>query len=824
MNQERMDEVERLLKVAEDDLAHLEKQRAFLLNQIKLLRQEKKSRLSRRIAETPSPHFSSPISTQSSEQEKIKLFRSLFHGREDVYPRRFESRKTGRSGYQPDCANEWVPGICEKPKIKCTQCKNRKLIPVSDEVIKKHLMGHSPGEFNSRDFTIGIYPMLSDESCWLLSVDFDKATWQADAIAYWETCKSHGILASLERSRSGNGGHIWVFFSEPIPARLARRLGSFLLTETIERRPEIGLESYDRFFPNQDTLPQGGFGNLIALPLQRKPREKENSVFVDEHLEPFPDQWAYLASIKRLSLFEVDNLVQEFASKEQELGSSSTFATISEEAPWEQPRFEKWRSSAVQGPFPAKLILTLANQLYIPKQELSPSLRNRIIRIAAFPNPEFYRAQAMRQSTFGKPRIISCAEDYPEHLALPRGCLDELSTLLKSLGIEINVVDRRLAGSSLEVQFQGTLSELQEKSARSLSEHETGVLVAPTAFGKTVIGAWLIAKRQTNTLVLVHNRQLMDQWISRLQRFLNLPSDLPGQIGGGKKQTTGKIDVAMLQSLFRDGEVDPIVEQYGQLIADECHHISARSFELVARAAKARFITGFSATVERKDGHHPIIFMQCGPIRHRVKQEDQQAVHPMDRVVITRLTGFMLPDNLTQLKSLTIHDVYDSLIQDHARNQLIIEDALKCLAEGGSPLLLTERKEHLEILREALSQHVPNLIVLQGGMGKKERQAALESLKSEGKRLVLATGRFLGEGFDDARLDTLLLSMPVSWKGTLAQYVGRLHRVHSGKSRVAVYDYVDFNVPMLKRMYERRLRGYRLLGYKIAGTPNSNER
>jgi superfamily II DNA or RNA helicase len=823
VNKKRIDEIERLLKVAEDDLSNLEKQHVFLLSQIALLKREKENISTSTIAEHPSSYIPAADSSQLSGQEKIILFRSLFRGREDVYPRRFESLKTGKSGYQPDCANEWMQGVCDKPKIKCTQCKNRKLIPVSDEIIKSHLRGHNYGESSGRDFTVGVYPMLPDETCWFLAVDFDKSTWRADAIAYWESCKSYGIPANLERSRSGNGGHIWIFFSEPISARLARRLGSFLLTKTIEKRPEIGLESYDRFFPNQDTLPQGGFGNLIALPLQRKPREKGSSVFVDEDLEPYPDQWSYLASIKRLAPFEVGNLLQKFSLKEQELGSSSTFASISEEVPWEEPRFEKWRSSNVQGPFPTNLILTLANQVYIPKQGLSPSLRNRIIRTAAFPNPEFYRAQAMRQSIFGKPRIICCIEDFSEYLALPRGCLDELSTLFKGLGIEVEIVDRRWAGTTLDLQFQGTLSELQQQSAQALIKHETGVLVAPTAFGKTVIAAWLIAKRKTNTIVLVHNRQLMDQWNSRLKSFLDLPVDLPGQIGGGKKKASGKVDVAMLQSLFHDGEADPIIEQYGQLIVDECHHISARSFEQVARAAKARFITGFSATVERKDGHHPIIFMQCGPIRHHVQQEDQRTVNPMDQIVITRLTGFMLPDNLAQLKSLNIHDIYDSLIQNQARNRLIIDDALNCLAEGRSPLLLTERKEHLEILRKALSHHVPNLIILKGGMGRKDRKEALESLKAEVPRLVLATGRFLGEGFDDSRLDTLLLAMPISWKGTLAQYAGRLQRVHSGKMLVVVYDYADLNIPMLKRMYQRRLHSYRLLGYEIRQTIDAND-
>ena len=364
------------------------------------------------------------------------------------------------------------------------------------------------------------------------------------------------------------------------------------------------------------------------------------------------------------------------------------------------------------------------------------------------------------------------------------------------------------------LQFQGNLTELQQRAAEEIFGYDTGVLVAPTAFGKTVIAAWLIARRGVNTLVLVHTRQLLDQWLNRLDRFLKPPPGTLGQIGAGKKQETGMIDIAILQSLIHRQSVNPVIEGYGQIIVDECHHISASSFEQVARAAKALYVTGFSATVERKDGHHPIIFMQCGPIRHRVTVKQQQATDHIKRTVHVRNTGFILPDELARLASLTIHDVYEALIHDERRNQMIVCDALSCLEKGGCPLILTERRAHLESLLQLLTPAIPNLIVLTGGMGQRQRKAAMANLQQEGPRLVLATGRYLGEGFDDNRLDTLFLALPISWKGTLAQYAGRLNRIHREKEQVAIYDYADLDVPMLRRMFERRRRGYRQLGYE----------
>jgi superfamily II DNA or RNA helicase len=813
MNQERLAELERLLRIAEDDLSNLLRHKEFLLDQVASLKRERENLLHPVVEESPAHYSGSWITTQSREEAKIRIFRALFRGREDVYARRFESRKTDKSGYQPDCKNEWLADICLKPKIKCSDCDHRQFIPVTDAVIRNHLMGRDPADLVGRDFTIGVYPLLPDETCWFLAVDFDKSAWREDAQAFRHMCGQRGIPASLERSRSGNGAHVWIFFSEPVPARLARSLGSFLLTETIERRPEISLKSYDRLFPSQDTLPQRGFGNLIALPLQRRPRDSGNSVFLNENVEPYADQWSYLSSIRRLAREEVEQLVQKLSRSGHELGPRSAFVELTDEAPWEQKRFSNWKELEVHGPLPDKVNLSLVNQLYIPKQGLSPSLCNRIIRMAVFPNPEFQRAQAMRLSTYGKPRMICCAEDFPDYIALPRGCLGELLELLQALGVSAGMDDRRTHGSNLQVQFHGELNELQTEAAEALLKHETGVLVAPTAFGKTVVGAWLIARRQVNTLVLVHTRQLMDQWVNRLDGFLKPQPGTIGQIGAGKDLGTGLVDVGILQSLVHKCEVNPLVEQYGQIIVDECHHISARSFEQVARAAKACYVTGFSATVERRDGHHPIIFMQCGPVRHRVTVERQQTSDHLTRAVRVRKTGFLLPDALAQLKSLTIHDVYEGLIHDEQRNQMIVADALSCLERGCCPLVLTERRDHLGYLAQCLGPVVSNLVILTGGMGQKQRKAAMSSLHQEGSRLVLATGRYLGEGFDDDRLDTLLLAMPISWKGTLAQYAGRLNRTRHGKHEVTIYDYADLEVPMLRRMFQRRLRGYKQLGY-----------
>ncbi len=758
--------------------------------------------------------ISGSVDQTSSPQEKISLFRSLFRGRDDVYPRRFESRKTGRSGYAPACANEWVRGVCEKPRIKCAECPNRRFLPVTDDVIRWHLSGRDP---EGQPFVAGVYPLLQDETCFFLAVDFDKAGWRDDAAAFLDTCRHLNLPAALERSRSGRGAHVWFFFDEAIPAALARRLGSHVLTETMERRLDIGLDSYDRPLPNQDTMPQGGFGNLIALPLQRAARKQDNTVFLDSASVPWADQWAFLASVRKIGRPQIEEIVEDAERRGRILGVRLPPQDDGETEPWTAPPSRR-REAPIVGDLPATLEFVLGNQIYIPKQGLHPGLRNRLLRLAAFQNPEFYEAQAMRLSTYSKPRVIACAEDLPHHIGLPRGCLDDVRKTLADLGVRTAIRDERRDGSRLEVKFQGELRQQQKAAADAMLRHETGVLAATTAFGKTVVAAWLIARRGVNTLVLVHRRQLLDQWIERLSTFLDVPAKSIGRIGGGRNRPTGQIDVGIIQSLVRQGVVDDRVAEYGHVIVDECHHLSAHSFEQLVRQAKARFVVGLSATVARKDGHHPIIFMQCGPVRHQVNARAQAASRPFDHFVLVQPTSFQPNRSPDPDKRVEFQTLYQELVGDQTRTRRICEDVVDSVRNGRSPLILTERNEHLDHFEHELASRVDHVVVLRAGLGKKQRQAVNDRLaaipRQEG-RIILATGKYIGEGFDDPRLDTLFLTLPVSWRGTVAQYAGRLHRLHDGKREVRIYDYADLNVPMLARMFDRRCRGYEAIGYTI---------
>ena len=762
------------------------------------------------------------ITNASSSAEKIALFRRLFGGRTDVFPVRWDNPKTGKSGYAPACTNEWVRGICGKPQIKCGDCPHQKFLPLTSDVIECHLRGEDRVRPKGRGdrFVIGVYPLLFDDTCGFLAVDFDGKHWIEDAQAFLTTCHEVNVPAALERSRSGNGGHVWIFFVEPIPAADARRLGTLLLTWTMNRRPEIGFKSYDRLFPSQDRMPSGGFGNLIALPLQRHAREAGNSIFVDEDLRPYDDQWAYLSSLSHLSSADISRLLATLEAG-MPAGATGVRLPIEEDngdEPWKLPPSRQPRRPPMADPMPKTIDVVLADQVYIDRNNLPQSVVAQLVRLAAFQNPEFYRAQAMRLTTYGKPRIISCAELHSHHVGLPRGCLDEAVELLQSLGSEIRIKDERHRGERIDAKFLGTLHDTQAAAVAAIEPHDTGVLAATTAFGKTVVGARMIAARGVNTLVLVHRRQLVDQWRERLLSFLSVDKRDIGTIGGGKRKPTGKIDIALIQSLVRNSEVSDAVDHYGHLIIDECHHLSAVSFELVARRAKARYVLGLSATITRKDGHQPIIFMQCGPVRYRVSAKSQAAARSFTHKARLRETGFR-PTPIVELQKPTqMTALYAALASDGKRNDLIFNDVLLSLEAGRRPVVLTERRDHLDHLRSRFEKFTKNLVVLYGGMSAAERQAAEDGLKRPDteERLVLATGRYLGEGFDDASLDTLFLTMPISWKGTLAQYVGRLHRAHHAKREVIVYDYVDSGVAILERMAQKRQTGYRSLGYEIA--------
>lgn len=746
------------------------------------------------------PPPAKPVAEQQpsrlSTAEKVALFRRLFRGRTDVYPVRWESKTTGKAGYSPACANEWRAGVCEKPRIKCGDCNKRLLIPLSDSVIYDHLAG---------EHTVGVYPLLEDDTCHFLAVDFDEAEWRDDARAFVQACEELGVPAALEISRSGKGAHVWVFFAGKVSARDARRLGTAIISHTCARTRQLKLESYDRLFPNQDSLPKGGFGNLIALALQKYPRENGCSVFVDADLRPYRDQWAFLSGIQPMAAHDIEPTIFRATGHAHPLD-----VTFIDDEDLKEP----WKRSAekkLAGPMPKSLTVTLANLVYFEKAQLPQALANRLIRLAAFQNPEFYKKQAMRFSVWDEPRVIGCAENYPNHIALPRGCLDAARDLLRDNGIACDLIDEQYAGVALEVGFAGTLRLDQEAAVTAMLKHDAGVLCAPTAFGKTVTAAAMIARRGVNTLVLVHRTELLKQWQERLQSFLGVGKGVVGTIGGGKAKPTGKIDIAVMQSLSRQGEINPIVENYGHVIIDECHHIGAASFDAILKVVKAKYVLGLTATPIRRDGQQPIIFMQCGPIRYTAAKP---ASAPHDLIVEPR----SLFSRIDLPPEAGIQDVFRHLAIDQARTDAIATEVREAYLQGRKVLVLTERTEHLDAILAALDGQVPAPFVLHGRMSKKQRAAMiaeLDGLPPEAPRILLAIGKLVGEGFDHPALDTLVLAMPISWKGTLQQYAGRLHREHATKTDVRIIDFVDTGHPALLRMWDKRQRGYRAMGYRV---------
>ncbi|MEO6277513.1 TOTE conflict system archaeo-eukaryotic primase domain-containing protein [Roseateles sp.] len=762
----------------------------------------------------PAPQ--APSATLSTA-EKVALFRRLFRGRTDVYPVRWEGKTSGKSGYAPACANEWRAGVCEKPRIKCGDCGNRLLVPLSDAVIYDHLAGKQ---------TVGVYPLLEDDTCYFLAVDFDEADWRQDAQAFMQSCEELAVPAALEISRSGQGAHAWVFFAGRVSARDARRLGTALISHTCSRTRQLKLESYDRLFPNQDTMPKGGFGNLIAMPLQKHPRESGCSVFVDSALRPHPDQWAFLAEVQPMAPHDIEPTVLRATGSVHPL--DVTFIDDEDLAtPW------KRRASStgkLAGTMPQALTVTLANLVYFEKSALPQALINRLIRLAAFQNPEFYKAQAMRMSVWDKPRVIGNAENYPQYIALPRGCMDAARALLKDNGIRCDLQDERFPGEPINADFVGALRPDQELAVAAMLQHDAGVLCAPTAFGKTVTAAAIIARRGVNTLVLVHRTELLKQWQERLQAFLGLNKNtskgVVGTIGGGKAKPTGHIDIAVMQSLSRQGEVNSLVENYGQIVVDECHHVGATSFDAILKRAKAKFVLGLTATPIRRDGQQPIIFMQCGPIRHTAARP-ASAPHDLEVLPRSRFARIELA------ATAGIQDVFRHLANDLARTQAIAEEAAAAFGQGRKVLVLTERTEHLDAIQRAVTALTPPPFalapapfVLHGRMSKKQRAAlitALDALPPDAPRILLATGKLVGEGFDHPPLDTLVLAMPVSWKGTLQQYAGRLHREHASKADVRIIDFVDTGHPALLRMWDKRQRGYRAMGYRMGVEVSSDD-
>lgn len=806
---------EQHLRDLELRLKRLDVERAEVLQAIK----ELKSVADREIAPTQgieSALLGRPLRDSSpiTPDEQIALFLQLFRCRESVYPKRWENAKSGKSGYAPACLNEWVQPLCQKPTIRCTDCGHQAFLSLNEDAVRAHLQGQ---------LTIGTYAIDVDDSCVFLACDFDGAGWKEDVSAYRESARALGIDVAVERSRSGQGAHAWIFFDGKVPARLARNVGTLILSRCLEVRHQLSMTSFDRLFPSQDYVPKGGLGNLIALPLQKTPRESGNSCFLDEQFSVMQDQWEYLVQVKRPHFQEVQRLLDRFLLKAP---NAPTRNEAFDDVAWITDRSlldaqsggQDHADSAIEG----TVELTVGSMIRVPLTGLPGKLVGRLRKTASFPNPTFYKLQRMRMQTYPHARVIFSGELRPNEMMLPRGLLDRVTHILSGAGAQVVIRDERLAKKRIKVEFAGELTPSQKEAVKALKKSEIGVLVAPPGFGKTVVGCALIAERHVSSLVLVHRQPLLDQWKESLIRFLGLNPKEIGILGGTIKKTTGKLDLMMLQTLTRMGDLHEMALRYSHVIIDECHHIPAVSFESVLKQLPARYVLGLTATPYRKDGLEAILFQQCGPVRHEIVSADEGK---LEKTVTIFETGYRLPGEAGEKPA--YHVLMHGLVNDTGRNNRIAADVVKALSAKQFPLLISDRKDHLDTLTKGIESlataeaSLAQLVVirLDGDMSIKERRLALErirEIRTQGvPLLVVATAPLVGEGVDLPELDTLVLATPLSFEGRMVQYAGRLHRLVEGKTHVRIVDYVDSSNAMLLSMYRNRIKAYRKMGYEI---------
>lgn len=736
-----------------------------------------------------------------TREDKINIFASYFRGRDDVYPYlSIDKNDSNKKYYIPACMNEWKKGVCNKTMGRaCKKCQYRENKPLTLDVIRDHM-------YNNK--SIGIYPMCEDETCYFLAIDFDDKkndnNIKEDVLAFARVCDIYNVDIAIERSRSGKGIHVWIFFENKIKAMLARRLGSLLLSKTMEIRDNLKIDSFDRMFPNQDYMPKGGYGNLIALPFQTEPAKYGNTILIDRDFLKIKDQFGYLSKIKKLSLDEVLERVKRLSA--ETIDVSYQELNIKEEV-----RDKKKNNFK----FPNSIDVVLDDMIYIDKANLSAGVKNSFRRLATFANPEFYKKQHLRMSVYNVPMVIDCSKEDSKYLKLPRGVFEYLKDLCDDQKVKMNIVDKRNKGNRLDVKFKGRLREEQCVALNKMLEYDTGILHAPTGFGKTVISCDMIARRGVNTLVITHTLQLLKQWRERLGNFLDI--DLVGQIGGGKNIVTNKIDVASIKSIWNNGKFNDVVKNYGMIIIDECHHLAAFTYESAVNTVNAKYVYGVTATPDRENGHTPIIKMQCGDIRYEVdfKKFNKDLNMPMRVYVRNNHLSFVNKN----ISDYTINEINNLIVKDVIRSEKIINEIKSEFDSGKNILVLTERIEHLEYFALKLSNVTSNLFVYHGGLGKKELKKyddlKEDILKNRENKIIIATGAYIGEGFDDDSLDVLFLTMPISGITKVIQYTGRLHRKNKDKKEIIVYDYVDENFRQTRSMFEKRKKTYEKLGYEI---------
>ncbi|MBP5433337.1 DEAD/DEAH box helicase family protein [Ruminococcus sp.] len=768
----------------------------------------------------------------------VRAFFSYFWGRMDIFSKRYQNKTTGKAGYFPQCDNFWRYGICPKTsgtKVKCKDCPNRAWTKLQASHIESHLMGKR----DDASDVIGIYPLFPDGTCRFLVFDFDNhdkgaeendnanldESWIEEVDALRKICTQSQIPTLTERSRSGRGAHVWIFFDSPIEASLTRRFGTALLDKGAESVNLKSFRYYDRMLPAQDIVENGEVGNLIALPLQGQALRNGNSAFIDENWNAFPNQWKALLSTQKLSKQQVESFIADCYSERNNNNNNNNPLHNDDTKPWE--RTSTFHKEDVTG----KIHLVLSNQIYVNTKNLKPRIQNQIRRLAVFPNPQFFRNKAIGLSNYAQSRFIYLGYDENGYICIPRGLMESLQERCDNAGINIDLDDKRSCGRPLNIEFNGELRDNQKDAIEALTKYDNGILSAATAFGKTVTCSGIISLIKTSALIILESSALVGQWEKALNTFLTINENMPeyqtktgrtkkrksviGIIHGAKDTSTGIIDIAMAGSLCKKGEYHPRLKEYGLVLVDECHHSASSTLSSVLLEVNAKYIYGVTATPFRGDGLEKTIFMLLGDIRYKYTAKDKVAEQGISHFVVPRFTRTVSPHCREKLH---VNDAYELIRDNDIRNDQIIADIKSCIENGRTPVVLTKYKNHAEKLYEQVKSYAQNSFLLTGTKSKKEQKAiisAMEQVPESESLILIATGQLIGEGFDYPRLDTLILATPVAWKGIVEQYAGRLNRDYDGKENVMIYDYVDIHIPVFDKMYAKRLKVYKRIGYQL---------
>ena len=779
------------------------------------------------------------IHPQAITENMANQFFSMFWGRQDVYAKRSVNKETGKAAYYPQCNNFWT-NVCHK-KIKdginCKDCKNRSYKTITKKDILNHLQGNA---YNASD-VIGVYPLLSNGTCRFMVFDFDNHdkgaeekdfansddTWVEEVESMREICVLNGIEPLVERSRSGRGAHVWIFFDKPIAASFVRKFGFALLDKGAEQINLKSFKYYDRMLPAQDSLPEdSAVGNLIALPLQGKALQDGNSAFIDGNWNAYPNQWETLFNKPRLSQGFLEEKIKEWSNTIDNIAANA--AESDREKPWN--RMQHFNKNDVEG----KLHIVLSNGIYVDNTNLKAAMQNRIRRMAAISNPVFYKNQAIGTSNYDTARWIYLGKDHLSgYIQIPRGLQDELWENIKQADIDYEMEDERQQGRKINVDFKGELRPEQDKALKELIRYDNGILHAATAFGKTVVSSAIIAQKKINTLIILESSALIEQWKEALEKFLNINEGLPtyetktgrvrkrksliGTLQGAHDSMTGIIDIAMAGSLCKKGKYHKMMNEYGLVLIDECHHSASETIANVLKEVKAKYVYGVTATPKRGDGLEKINYMLIGPIRYSYTAKEKAKEQGIQHLVYPRFTRTVPPRGVITDK-MHPNEAYEIIHNNDVRDEQIIEDVKNCVAAGRTPVVLSRYKDHSEKFYERLKNYADHVFLMTGNNSKKEHRKILEQMHQVDKNeslILIATGSLVGEGFDFPRLDTLFMATPVSFRGVVEQYAGRLNRDYAGKENVIIYDYVDNHIPMFNNMYMKRLKAYKQIGYEF---------